>query len=84
MLMDRTREAQASLAPPDVSVRRQLDVLVASLEDNCRRLHGRYMHDAPALFVLCVRLSGRAREVGSETLEVRRTSRTRIRTTSSF
>ena len=49
VLIDRTREAQASLTPPDVNVWRQLDALVASLEDSCRRLHGRYMKDRDAL-----------------------------------
>jgi CHAD domain-containing protein len=84
VLMDRTREVQASLTPPDVNVWRHFDALVASLEDDCRRLHGRYMRDVAALVALCLRLSGRARESGTEQLEVRRTLRTRIRTTSSF
>lgn len=71
VLMDRTREAQASLTPPDVNVWRQLDALVASLEDNCRRLHGRYMKDRDALLPLCTRLSGRTAEARSQKLKVR-------------
>jgi CHAD domain-containing protein len=72
VLIDRTREAQGPVTPPDVNVWRDLDALVASLEDNCRRLHGRYMKDRDALLALCTRLSGSAREVGTEKLEVRR------------
>ena len=42
-LVDQVRQTQASLAPPNVTVWRELDKLVTSLEDDCRRLHGRYM-----------------------------------------
>jgi CHAD domain-containing protein len=50
MLVDQVRQTQASLAPPNITVWRELDKLVASLEDDCRRLHARYMrmHDALA------------------------------------
>jgi len=84
VLMERAREAQASLTPPDVNEWRQLDVLVASLEDNCRRLHGRYMKDREVLVALCARLSGRAREGSVEKSEVRKILRTRPRATSSL
>ena len=43
MLIDQVRQTQASLTPPSVAVWRDLDTLVASLEDDCRRLHARYM-----------------------------------------
>jgi|KBSMisStaDraftv2_1062788.scaffolds.fasta_scaffold14127_5 CHAD domain-containing protein len=43
MLIDEVRQTQASLTPPSVTVWRDLDVLVASLEDDCRRLHARYV-----------------------------------------
>ena len=71
VLMDRTRDAQGPVTPPDVNVWRQLDALVTSLEDNCRRLHGRYMKDRDALIVLSTRLSGRTAEGKGEKLEVR-------------
>ena len=71
VLIDRARQAQGPVTPPDVNVWRDLDALVASLEDNCRRLHGRYMKDRDALLALCTRLSGSAREVRTEKLEVR-------------
>jgi CHAD domain-containing protein len=49
MLTDRVRQAQALLAPPILSEWRDLDALVASLEDDCRRLHARYMRMRDAL-----------------------------------
>jgi CHAD domain-containing protein len=42
-LMEQVRQTQASLAPPNVTVWRDLDALIATLEDDCRRLHARYM-----------------------------------------
>ena len=43
VLIDRGRQVQASLAPPNVTVWRELDALLLSLDDDCRRLHARYM-----------------------------------------
>ncbi|MCU1383858.1 MAG: hypothetical protein JWL71_2555 [Acidobacteria bacterium] len=43
ILIDEVRQAQASLAPPSVTVWRDLDAMVGTLEDDCRRLHARYM-----------------------------------------
>jgi CHAD domain-containing protein len=43
MLIDEVRQTQASLTPPSVTVWRELDALVTSLEDDCRRLHARYV-----------------------------------------
>ena len=43
MLIEQVRQTQAALAPPNVTVWRDLDALAATLEDDCRRLHGRYM-----------------------------------------
>jgi CHAD domain-containing protein len=72
MLIDGARQAQASLTPPDITVWRQLDVLIVLLEDDCRRLHGRYMHDRDALLALSSRLSAGAGEGRSHKLKVRR------------
>ena len=58
VLIGRAREVQASLMPPDITSWRELDALIAALEDDCRRLHGRYMADRDVLFALCGRLSG--------------------------
>jgi CHAD domain-containing protein len=77
VLVDRAREVQASLAPPDLNARRELDVLVVALEEDCRHLHGRYMQDRDALLDLCARLSGPiavAKEVRSQNVKVRRAS----------
>jgi CHAD domain-containing protein len=70
MLVNSARDVQASLTPPDITAWRELDALVLALEADCRRLHGRYMHDRDALFALCARLSGRM-EVKSQKLKVR-------------
>jgi CHAD domain-containing protein len=43
MLTDRVRQEQALLAPPTLSAWRDLDALIVSLEEDCRRLHARYM-----------------------------------------
>ena len=43
VLIDRARQVQASLSPPNLAVWRELDALVVSLEDECRRLHARYV-----------------------------------------
>lgn len=43
VLIDRVRRTQASLTPPSVTVWRDLDALTSSLEDDCRRVHARYM-----------------------------------------
>src|SRR4051812_32665228 len=57
MLIDEVRQTQASLAPPSVAIWRDLDALVASLEDDCRRLHARYMHARDAITELADRRS---------------------------
>jgi CHAD domain-containing protein len=49
VLIERARQVQASLAPPTLVAWRDLDALVASLEDECRRLHARYVRGRDAL-----------------------------------
>lgn len=49
VLIDRIRQAQASLNPPNIAVWRELDALTTVVENSCRRFHGRYMHQRPAL-----------------------------------
>jgi CHAD domain-containing protein len=51
-LIERVRQTQASLAPPNVAVWRDLDALVAALEDDCRRLHARYMRARPSVLAV--------------------------------
>ncbi|MES1254914.1 MAG: hypothetical protein ABUS56_04860, partial [Acidobacteriota bacterium] len=52
VLADRVRAVQASLTPPDITIWRGLDAVLASLEGECRRLHGRYMHEREGLVAL--------------------------------
>ena len=59
VLIDRVRQLQASSAPPDLGVWRRLDALLAVLEDECRRLHGRYLRESAALLSVCDRVPGR-------------------------
>jgi len=59
VLVDRVRHVQASLEPPSVSAWRELDVLLTSLEQSCRRLHARYVGERDSLIDICERLSRR-------------------------
>ena len=58
VLIDRVRQLQASLTPPDVTVWRKFDTLTTSLENDCRRLHARFMHQRTALLAVCDRAAG--------------------------
>jgi CHAD domain-containing protein len=59
VLIERVRHVQASLAPPNVTVWRELDALMASVEDDCRRLHARYMRLRDTLMALTSALAAR-------------------------
>jgi CHAD domain-containing protein len=48
-LIGEVRQTQASLTPPSITVWRDLDKVVGTLEDDCRRLHARYMRMREAL-----------------------------------
>ncbi len=61
VLIERVREVQTSLQPADLSVWRNLDDLMAAVEKDCRRLHARYLHEAPVLLAMCDRVGGRTR-----------------------
>jgi CHAD domain-containing protein len=56
MLIERVRQVQASVGPPELATWRHLDQLIVSLENGCRRLHGRYVRERPALEATCLRL----------------------------
>jgi CHAD domain-containing protein len=49
VLIDRLRQMEASLPPSDGGLRREVDVLVASIENACRRLHARYVRERALL-----------------------------------
>jgi hypothetical protein len=57
--MDRVRQVQASLAPPNIAAWRELDAVTTALENSCRRLHARYMRDRGALEALSEHLAAR-------------------------
>jgi CHAD domain-containing protein len=57
VLIERVRQVQASLTPPNIGVWRELDTLMASLEDDCRRLHARYIRTRDDLAAIADRLA---------------------------
>jgi CHAD domain-containing protein len=59
VLIARIRQIQAALNPPNIAVWRELDALGLAVENSCRRLHGRYMHDRPELEAVLHQLSSR-------------------------
>jgi CHAD domain-containing protein len=59
LLIEQVRQVQASSAPPDLGSWRRLDTLSATLENECRRLHARYLRDSTALVAVCERFPAR-------------------------
>jgi CHAD domain-containing protein len=57
VLIDRIRQLQASLTPADAVISRKLDALMTALENDCRRLHGRFIHQRAAIVAVCDRSS---------------------------
>jgi CHAD domain-containing protein len=57
ILIDRVRQLQASVEPPDVTVWRKIDVLTMALENDCRRLHARFMRHQAAVRAVCDRVN---------------------------
>jgi CHAD domain-containing protein len=62
VLMDSVRAVQASLVPPNLTVWQDLDVLVVSIEDECRRLHAQYMRSRHRLTAVTEHLSTRPQQ----------------------
>jgi CHAD domain-containing protein len=60
VLIARVRALQPVLPRPDFAIRRDLDALVASLENNCRRLHARYVRERAAIEAICERVGPKA------------------------
>jgi CHAD domain-containing protein len=61
VLLDRVRQEQASLTLPDLTIWRSLDELLLALEDDCRRLHARYMRGRAGLEAITEKLSAQRR-----------------------
>jgi CHAD domain-containing protein len=59
VLIERARHVQASLTPPSASGARRLDRLVTMLENDCRRLHARYIRASAAIVAVCDRVGFR-------------------------
>jgi CHAD domain-containing protein len=57
ILIDRARELQASVDPPDVMLWRRIDALTTALENDCRRLHARFMRQQAAVRAVCDRVN---------------------------
>lgn len=58
VLLDRIRHLQASLTPADSVMSRRMDSLTNGLENECRRLHARFMHQKAAVVAVCDRGAG--------------------------
>jgi CHAD domain-containing protein len=58
-LIEHVRQAQASVGPPNLTIWHDLDMLVAALDDDCRRLHARYMRARSSLVTITEKLSAR-------------------------
>jgi CHAD domain-containing protein len=59
------REVQASLSPPDLMAWKALGALVHAVEDDCRRLHARYMRDRMALIAFTDRIGATRPHAGT-------------------
>jgi CHAD domain-containing protein len=57
ILIDRVRQIQASIDPPDLTMWRNIDVLTTALENDCRRLHARFMRHQAAVRAICDRVN---------------------------
>jgi CHAD domain-containing protein len=55
VLLDRIRRLQASLTTGDTMMSRRLDGVMIGLENECRRLHARFMHQKTAILSACER-----------------------------
>jgi CHAD domain-containing protein len=53
ILVDHVRQIQASMEPPDVLMWRHIDVLITGIENDCRRLHARFMRNQTAVRAVC-------------------------------
>jgi CHAD domain-containing protein len=72
VLLERVRQVQASLTPPNLPVWRDLDALVVSIEDECRRVHARYMRMREVITAQATEWSGTDKGRASRSAETRR------------
>jgi len=57
LLIDRIRGLQPALATPDLIVWRKIDAVIFGLEDECRRLHARFVRQKAEIRAICERAS---------------------------
>jgi CHAD domain-containing protein len=65
VLIDRVRHVQATLTRADLRMWRELDNVKSNLEDACRRLHARFVHDQPGLLAICERVGAKLAHDGT-------------------
>jgi CHAD domain-containing protein len=65
MLIARTRAIQSRAGAPNLNLSADLDQLVRRLENECRRLHARYMNERKALLRICDYVSSREARIGN-------------------
>jgi CHAD domain-containing protein len=58
-LIEHVRETQAAVSPPNLTVWHEFDMLARTLDDDCRRLHARYMRMRSPLMAIADKLSAR-------------------------
>jgi CHAD domain-containing protein len=58
VLIEHARQVQGALATPELTAWRDLGSLVRAVEDDCRGLHARYMHDRTQLIEIADRIAG--------------------------
>ena len=76
VLIAYVRRLQSSMAAPDLNAWHQLGLLVRVLEDDCRRLHGRYMRDRAKVLSIAARMAGSKGPAASAITRPSATSRT--------
>jgi len=57
LLIDRIREIQPTITPPEVAMWRKIDAVVAALEDECRRLHAKFLRQHADMRTIATRVS---------------------------
>ena len=57
VLIDRIRQIQPAVTLPDLSTWRKMDGLIAALENDCRRLHARFLHRQGPVRAICERVT---------------------------
>jgi CHAD domain-containing protein len=57
LLIDRIRGMQTTLGTPDLAVWKKIDVVILGLEDECRRLHAKFVRQKGEIHAICERAS---------------------------